>query len=264
MRFNQFAMSAAAGDIDTYIRDLSLDESAKASLLKRLADVGHFCLDIRSQGRLVTRNDLYKAFVTAGDNPADRMYDVSRGYLITPIDSLPRTALQEWHKAAKDKEITGDELIMLLRRLVLDLVMRGSYLKSMDLLTLQDVREIRRMDEWETYIRSVENLLEHPFQFADGGASAVHSSYVALAKQMTRLVEQRYAGRKEKAIARWEPGIELVVNIAGAVLSVLLTPSSAEPIYHRFWSGLHISSSRCGSCGRSACHQRSGEDTRAS
>jgi hypothetical protein len=254
MRFNQFAMSAAAGDIDTYIRDLSLDASAKASLLKRLADVGHFCLDIRSQGRLVTRNDLYKAFVTAGDNPADRMYDVSKpfageikqlidlayncnlpdalgGYLITPIDSLPRTALQEWQKATKEKEITGDELITLLRRLVLDLVMRGSYLKSMDLLTLQDVREIRRMDEWETYIGSVENLLEYPFQFADGGAAAVHMSYVELAKRMTRIVEQRYAGRKEKATASWEPGIELVVNIAGAVLSVLLTPASAGPIY---------------------------------
>src|SRR6266516_6180724 len=196
-RFNKFATSAAAGDIDTYLRDLQMDPSARSKFRKRVVELGQLCLDFIDRDRLATRNDLYKAFVTVGDNPAERKYDSMKpfaaeikqlldldynvnlpdalgGYLITPVDSLPRTALQEWQQMAQRATITAEELMKLLQRVAFDLVGRSLNVASMDVLSLQDVREIRRMDEWAIYIQSLQTLLSDPLQFADGGAARVY------------------------------------------------------------------------------------------
>lgn len=226
------------------MRDLNLDKSAESGLRQRLIDLGRFCLDFSSQGKSVTRNDLYKAFVTAGNNPAERKYDKSRpfageikqlidlsyncnlpdalgGYLITPVDSLPRTALQEWQKAAKQPGISGAELLTLLQRTAFDLVERGLNVKSMDALSLQDVREIRKMDEWTLYIESVEKLLSNPLNFADGGADRVYEKYNRLTKRITNLIAGQ--NRKLDILTSWSPVAELVFYIAGAVLSCIWT-----------------------------------------
>ena len=248
-RFNAFATSAAIHDIDTYIQDLRLDTSARSGFRKRLVEMGQLCLDFRNQDKLVTRNDLYKAFVTAGDNPAERMYDNTKpfageikqlidlaynsnlpdalsGYLMTPVDSLPRTALQEWQQAIKRPEqLTGEEFVKLLQRITFALVQEGLYVKSLDMLSLQDVREIRRTEEWVAYMQSLEALLNNPLQFADGGIESVYKSYTKLAQQMTRLISGQ--DRAEKLLDKWTPAIELVVNIAGAVLLFMWTADGA-------------------------------------
>jgi len=243
-RFNTFATSAAARDIDSFVQDLRLDSSARNQLRKRLVEMGQLCLDFINRDRLATRNDLYKAFVTAGDSPAERRYDSTKpfavemkqlldlaynsnlpdalgGYLITPIDSLPRTALQEWQQAARQPTITGEELLKMLQRTAFDLVGRGLNVESMAVLSLQDVREIRSMDEWRTYIQSLEALLNKPFQFADGGAARVYESYARLAKRITGLIAGQQ--RKDEVLNFWAPAVELVFYIAGAVLSVMWT-----------------------------------------
>jgi hypothetical protein len=173
-RFHNFAQLAAAGDFDAYLQDLGLDLSAKSGLRRRLIEIAQLCLDFVDQEKLMTRNVLYKAFVTAGDNPQERMYDVTK-----------------------------------------------LSLKSMGLLSLQDVREVRKTDEWRMYIGSLEDLLQNPFEFADGGIAKVYESYAKLARQMTHLVEQQDG--TGKLLASWAPIIELVINIAGAVLSILWT-----------------------------------------
>lgn len=71
-RFGEFTTSVLAKDIDTYIRDFSLDLSARDSLRARLGEVARFCNDILGQGKVVVRNDLYKTFITAGKNPSFR------------------------------------------------------------------------------------------------------------------------------------------------------------------------------------------------
>lgn len=254
-RFNKFALSASAGDIDQYIQDLGLDPSARSVLGKRLVELGQFCLDLKSRDpdRLITRNEIYKAFVSAGDNPVERKYDSSKpfageikqlldlayncnlpdalkGYLITPIDSLPRTALQEWQQVTKQATITGEELLTLLRRTAFDLVQRGLNIKSMDKLSLQDVREIRHMDEWTAYIQSLKTLLDDPLQFATGGAENVYKSYGKLAQRMTDLVVSQK--RQEGILTSWLPVVELVFYVAGAVLSCIWT--SEGPTYQLF------------------------------
>jgi hypothetical protein len=254
-RFNKFALSASAGDIDQYIQDLGLDPSARSVLGKRLVELGQFCLDLKSRDpdRLITRNEIYKAFVSAGDNPVERKYDSSKpfageikqlldlayncnlpdalkGYLITPVDSLPRTALQEWQQVTKQATITGEELLTLLRRTAFDLVQRGLNIKSMDKLSLQDVREIRHMDEWTAYIQSLKTLLDDPLQFATGGAENVYKSYGKLAQRMTDLVVSQK--RQEGILTSWLPVVELVFYVAGAVLSCIWT--SEGPTYQLF------------------------------
>ncbi len=259
-RFNTFATSAAVRDIDAFIRDLSLDESAKDGLRKRLVEMGHFGLDIAEQGRLVTRNDLYKAFITAGDKPAERMYDSSKpfaaeikqlldlqynvnlpdalgGYLITPVESLPRTSLQEWQETARQPDqITADDILKLLQRTAFDLVGQGLNVKSMDALSLPDVREIRRTDEWTTYIQSLENLLQNPLLFADSGAARVYDSYAKLAKRITDIIAGQ--DRKGKILTTWSPAIELLFYIAGAVLSCVWTADGATYQLYGQVSGL--------------------------
>jgi len=253
-RFNKFVAAIAVGNSDTYIRDLGLDKSASDALTKRFVEVGQECLNVRGRGRLITRNDLYKAFVTAGDNPAERKYDNTkpfaaeikqlidlsyncnlpdalRGYLLTPVDSLPRTALQEWQQRARQPEIIGEDLITLLQQLAFDLVMQAqsseAYLASMGLLSLQDVREVRRTDEWAAYIHSMKRLLENPTQFASGGAQGVYQSYQALMEKVTKIRQTRKG--KENLLAPWLPTLEVIINIAGATLSLMLTVGG--PVY---------------------------------
>lgn len=245
-RFHNFALTAATGDLDTYIQDLGSDPDAKSGLRNRLLDMARMCLEFMGQGRLVTRNDLYQAFVTAGDNPAERRYDVTRpfageikelldlaynsyladalgGSLLTPLDSLSRTALQEWQQAGRQPEITSDELVNLLQQSTFGLVQGGLYLKSMDVLSLPDVREVRRTDEWIAYIESLEALRGTPFQFTDGSVVRVYQNYLKLAEKMTDLVIQQSGRPRTELTARWAPVIELVIDVAGAVLSVTWT-----------------------------------------
>jgi len=250
MRFHEYTMATSARDIGTYLRDLNLDKSAESGLRQRLVDVGQLCLDFSSKGKSITRNDLYKAFITAGDNPAERKYDKSKpfsseikqlvdlsyncnlpdalgGYLITPVESLPRTALQEWHKAVKQPGITGEQLLTLLQQTAFDLVERGLNVASMDALSLQDVVEIRHMDEWGIYIQNVEKLLSNPLDFAEGRAARVYESYNRLAIRITNLIARQ--DRKQQILSSWSPIAELVFYIAGAVLSCIWTDNG--PVY---------------------------------
>lgn len=255
-RFNRFAASASMGDIKQYLRDLGVDPddpSAESSLRKRLVEMGRLCQDYREQGKYVTREILYQKFITAGRPSVERKYDTASlfggevkqlldlaynsylpdalgGYLLTPIDTLQRTALQEWQQAMNQPhEITAEELMTLLRRMSFALVQGGLYLQSMHLLGLQDVREIRDMEEWIEYIESLKALLERPLEFADGGAARVYQNYDNLAKKMTGLIRQRYTQRMDELVAPWTPAIELVIDIAGATLSIMGT--SAGPVY---------------------------------
>lgn len=248
-RFHQFVVGSAAGDIDTYIQDLKLDKEAKASLRKVLVQMGQLCLEFNSQDKLITRNILYKEFITAGNNPAERRYDNSPlaggikqlldlsyngnlpdalgGYLITPVDSPPRTALQEWQQSIQQPTITAKELLALLQRTSFDLVQRSLNVPSMDILQLPDVRTIRATEEWRLYMQNLQALLKHPEQFADGRASGVYQSYAALAQHITGQINQQSG--KGSLLTSWAPTVELVFNIAGAILSYRLTDDRKRP-----------------------------------
>lgn len=73
------------------------------------------------------------------------------------------------------------------------------------------------MEEWTEYIQSLDALLKDPKHFADGGAAKVYASYASLAKRITDLISKQQ-GRDEN-LTTWAPTIELVFNIAGAILT---------------------------------------------
>ena len=135
-----------------------------------------------------------KEFVVTGPNTAERRYnrrkpfaaelkqlfdlrynanlpDALGSYLLTPADSLPRISLQELTAPQRLPLITGEEIVQHLKRLAFDLVQQGLNLPSLHLLSLQDVAEIRRMDEWQHYMQQLRTLLAHPQTFADGAAA---------------------------------------------------------------------------------------------
>jgi hypothetical protein len=242
--FNKFVAGANSGNMSQYLQDLGLDPSARDGLSRRLIELARFCLDLRDQDadRLVTRNELYQAFITAG-NPTERKYDASKpfaneikqlldlsyninlpdalgGYLITPVDSLPRTALQEWRPENIPTTVDGDQLLTLLKRAAFGLLNQMLNIKSMDRLTLQDICEVRRMDEWNDYIQNMESLLQSPLTFADGGAFQVYKSYERLTAQITNLVSQ---GGRSALLSSWLPTVELAFYVSGTALSYIWT-----------------------------------------
>ena len=248
-RTNIFATSLVANDIELFIKDLGLDPSAEEGFRQRLIEVGHFCLELAANHKMISRDALYKKFVVAGEDPeqqntAERRYDRSKpfaadlkqlfdlrhncnlpdvlnGYLITPVDSLSRTALQEFQKPVEQPDIQGKDLVEMLQRTAFDLVQQGLNLPSMDILSLQDVAQIRRMDEWTVYMNQLKLLLDHPLEFADGGAAHVYESYISLTKRITELVANQKG--KTDLLTTWSPVVQISISIAGAALSMLLT-----------------------------------------
>jgi len=251
-RFQAFALSLASLDLEKCVKDLGLDHSAKDGLRKRFIAIARLCLEFLDQGRFVTRAGLYQQFVTAGNDPTGRQYDGSKpfaaeikqlidlaynsyiadalgGLLLTPVDSLPRTALQEWQQPVRLKEITAEGLVSLLKETSFDLIVQGLYLKSISSLTLQDVREIRRMDEWAMYIQRLEKLLMDPLQFSRS-AQEVYQNYARLMAKITKLVKQRDLQVGDDVFSQWTPTPELIIQSAGATLSIHWTPEG--PVYH--------------------------------
>ncbi len=259
-RFTNFAVTMATDqkDFDKYIEDLEEDprdkeelRKHKKELKKQFRKVTRVALDLLDEKESVDREDLYKAFVVAeGTKPAERHYDRMKpfvaeikqlldlayarnssdafdGYLLIPTDSPSRIALQETadELAANRADITIQEIMSILRRAVFDLVQRGLYLQSMDLLSLPDVCEIRRMNEWYDYMAALKALLKNPLSFAEGGAEAVQKSYARLVEQMTELIRDRYARDMEKSFARTALVIELIIEIGPALLSVVGVPN---------------------------------------
>lgn len=243
--FDQWVRAAVAGDKDQFAHDLGLRGERIPAFTERLKGVAHLAADYSDP---LTREMLYKAFVVReGSAPADGYYanehekpfakeikqlldlryntnlpDMLDRYALTPVESLPRSALQELRNTNDDQhsEVSPDELMKLFRRLTFDMIQGGLYLKSMGELSLEDVLQVRDTNAWRQYTNSLQGLLRDPLQF-QGRAQEVYRDYAALAGEMTKRV-QRIRG--DAAVARWMPAINLVILVGGAVLSAVWAP----------------------------------------
>jgi hypothetical protein len=252
-RFHDFAQNINTRNINAYIREFRLDQSIEISFRRRLNDVVRLCLDFFDQDKLISRNDLYKEFVTLGDNTAKKMYDVSKpfaseikqiidlaynsyladalnGYLLVPLESLSTAALQEWYQTKNQLSlIIPSNIRKVWQQAVFPLIQAGLYLKSTDLLSLQDVQEIRKTEEWKTYIESLEALLQQHFEFAEElnsfveGAAKIFDNYIKLAWRI-RALKSEYNPSQNASITTgsfFSP--EIIFNVGGAGLSIELT-----------------------------------------
>jgi hypothetical protein len=251
-RFHSLTLAAETGNLTKYIQDFGLDASTENALRLRLRDLTDQCIrTAREQNRPVTREDLYKAFVIADDTTSpQRLYDGSKpfaaeikqyldlaynanlsdalnGYLLTPNDTLPRVALQEWERAAKQTGMSGfttSDIIRLARTQLFSHVQAGLYLKSMRLLSLQDVLEIRKTREWEAYAKSLDKLLKGNILDFEQQAPAIYRRYASLMRRITKMLQRRYKyiGLTDLT-APWDPIAELELDIAGAKLAIRWT-----------------------------------------
>jgi len=248
--FHDFVENLYSKNLEKLSLDLELDTSSENALFQRLDEMAGLSHDYYRKHRkeerpYITRNVLYQQFVTEGENTAARIYDgtkpfsgeikqlldlfynahqadVFQGYLLTPIDSPTRQILQEWNPRSyqKDRQVESASLIEMLRGSAFALVQEGLYLRSMGLLTLQDVLDIRETEVWHKYINSLQALLDNPVGF-NTLAQGVYYNYIDLAKEMTHLMELRQQRQGGVLIAPWEPSAKVQIEVGGTSMEVI-------------------------------------------
>lgn len=253
VRFRAYVSSLSAiaeGDEsgNRLLSDLGLPPEELNRFRKQLREISGWTA---SQPGKVRRNDLYKQFIVAPrSDPVDGLYDPAKPfsgelkqlldlsyavnlpdalgrYALTPVDSLPRTSLQEVtvRYAENPHKVTASELKRLLQRQVFAQVMAAlgeeGFLRSLHHLSLAEVQTVRGSNEWAVYIAEVRRLLANPLSF-ETRAGTIFASYVELARVITRVSAQARAGG---ILERWSPAITLMINIGGALISATMNPS---------------------------------------
>ena len=199
---------------------------------------------------------LYKRFVLVEDSSSrERIYDSNKDasyeikqvidlaynasiadalqcHLLTPGDTLPRTTLQEWRTPPPALTIryTLTALMNAIDSCQFDVVRSDWYLKSLRFLSLQDVIEIRASKKWETYMKSVESLMDNT-SFVRNGLDTLASSleftyhsYQRLLDEINNMLEhQRTASTQHTFWTKWTPTPELQITVAGAILLIRWT-----------------------------------------
>ncbi len=250
-QFRAFALRARDGDFEQYLKDFDLPREAESGLKKRFAQMGRLCFDYMEEDKPITREVLYETFVTANHTrPSDRLYDGSKpfageikqfldlaynanladelnGYLLTPNDTLPRLALQEWKHATEQissDKFSIDMIISLIRRDLFSHIQSGLYLKSMHLLSLHDVLKIRETEQWHAYASSLDKLLKGNISDFGHFAPDIYRHYAALMVEITTMIEGRHKGAGQTEFkAPWSPNIELVLDVSDSRLSIRWT-----------------------------------------
>jgi hypothetical protein len=241
--FHKYVLSAHRGSRERFARDLAIGRHAVDDFSRRLRQVSDKVAELQDKsGTLVTREQLYREFVTIGD-PTQGQYDGNKpfaapikelidlsynttlpdallGYTLTPQASITRTALQEIQLAPAQASLPANELLQLLKNTAFSLIEDAMHLASLRWLALTDVITVRKTDEWAQYMESVSSLLADPTVFPDSkkGAPAVYDRFAALAKKITMIAKDRLRG---DFYERWMPRIEVEVDhIGGEVASL--------------------------------------------
>ncbi len=232
------------GNFDVFMRDVGVPESRRVAFQDRLRYIAREVVN----REIETREPFYKTFIVAdGTKPVEGKYDPDKPfaseikqladlsyatnlpdalgrYALTPIDALPRTALQELRVIHGEggNIISPEELKTLLQREAFSHIagIQGAeFLKSLASLTLGEVGDIRRSNEWYAYIREFETLLASPLEF-ETRLDGMYQRYVGLAGVLSRFVKED----KRRALERWMPAVTLVINIGSAVLTAIWNP----------------------------------------
>lgn len=231
----------------TLATDLGVDLDAALKIKSRLADVTARCADLAARDEFATRERLYAEFVTApGTDPALGRYDRSKPYVreikelidlaynvnlatgletlaLTPANALHRTVLQEWEPVRRrTSALSAEQIAALLRGTAFDFVQRTLFIDTFAKLSMRDVWDLRRTEQWARYMSTMRGLLADPLHMFDDplhGAPAVVGAYLDLLGETTRIATARdrpgTPARKARNIAA-----VIAVEVAGAVLEL--------------------------------------------
>jgi hypothetical protein len=232
--------------------DLRLSSEDSARLADRLREVSAWAHRRSEAGERLNREDVYKAFVVAdGTDPSDRRYDRGKpfsaaikqlvdlrynanladalgSYLLSPENSLRRRALQEWRDDRRSGGIAdADRLIQVVSNLRFDQVSEVlGALAAFDQLTLGGILELRSTRAWERYHTVLRAFLAQQsldaFADAQHGAEAVALAYREVIKEAGNIAVRH---NEQATQQRWDPVVEITVEYAGALLSILYDPT---------------------------------------
>jgi hypothetical protein len=252
--FHEYIQSLNMPDrTDHLINAFKIPNKQKENFRKKIIEVARFAFTMASQGKNIVRNDLYRKFVCVEKTKIDDGYydknkpfaielkeifdlrytvnlpDALGRYAFTPKGSPDRTVLGDVNQSnlqnlLKDNRVK--EFIDTLKRMHFATLNEALYLKGLDILTLGDVIEVRKTDEWENYIASLNSLLSFPLEFEDK-IDDVATRFAKLNKNITELKIKNSKKTTSDLVARWQPGMMIVIAIGGAILKLSL--DSADP-----------------------------------
>lgn len=222
---------------------LAIPQDGFEAFKERIFDVVDFTTNTGRSGKFVTRNSLYTNFVTVPGTPVDdgkygnglfcaelkqvfdlkynvNLPDAMGRYALTPEDSLPRSALGDLDETLRAQSVTDDninDIIRALQQLNFEKISKGMYINSLADLSLSDVIETRKMDEWSKYIQSIHHLLRNPFEFEDS-SNKVFVQFESLNRAISK-------NREDKLTARWDPWIKLTLALGLSAVELWINPA---------------------------------------
>jgi hypothetical protein len=262
--FAKFAETVGHFEAVLLASDCGLPARDVLPLQDRLKEVAAWSQARFQAGESLTRTDLYKQFVVVkGTNPGDRQYDphkpfaaqlkqlidlrynantpdALRSYLLTPDDSLRRTALQEWRAGGGAAFTDAAALTDLVRKLRFDRVtdVLGA-LAAFDFLAVSDIAKLRNTEAWQHYHRTLRTFLEQPtlelLADQDRGAEAVALAYSEVIREAGAIAGSRI---EDARLRKWAPVIEIMVEFAGAVVSVFFNVGGGQGLAYRISHGV--------------------------
>jgi hypothetical protein len=234
--------------------DLHLPAQDIAPLKDRLTQVAAWAHRRSEAGERLNREDVYNAFVVEDEtDPSDRRYDPAKpfaaaikqlvdlrynanladalgSYLLSPEDSLRRRALQEWRDDSRSGGIADAHgLVQVVSNLHFDQITEVlGALAAFEQLTLGGILELRATPAWQRYHSVLRAFLAQQtleaFSDADHGAAAVALAYRQVIQEAGEIAVRH---NSESLQRRWDPVVEITVEFAGALLSILYDPTGS-------------------------------------
>jgi hypothetical protein len=249
---SQFIENISYLEPPTLSADFNLSADAVVALESHLQYVAGWAHRRSEAGERLNREDVYEKFVVEdGTNPSDRRYDPGKpfasvikqlvdlrynanladalgSYLLSPEDSLRRRALQEWKDDRRGGGIAdADQLVRVVSNLRFDQISEVlGALSAFEKLTLGGIIELRSTPAWTHYHTVLRRFLAQQtldaFGNSEHGAEAVALAYRDVIREAGEIAI-RY--RQDTVQRRWDPVVEITVEFAGALLSILYNPT---------------------------------------
>jgi hypothetical protein len=245
------------GEPALYAQHLGIATTQYVAFAERLNQVAQWFssapLGVDGKRQLRQRNDFYKQFVVVdGKNVQEGWYDGKKPFAaelkrlidlkyntnladaigrfaLTPIDSLPRLALQEDRIPLQSArgQVDAESLTVLLRRILTDLVQRKLDMPFLDSVDLADVIRIRETENWKNYVQRFGGLLESTSSWGKSGIpmveindhlQSVFEHYSQVTSSLAAMVSHRHT---QTVRAGFEVTYGISLSVMGQVIALI-------------------------------------------
>ncbi len=254
-RFHEFAQNLNMLDPEVVCADLQLEaaEEVTAALKSKLREVARFAFDASETG-LITRNELYCKFIAPeGANISEGRIDRSKPFAVqlkelfdlkyninlpdaldrfalTPVDSAPRSALQEVQQMARrPQSMDVRELMRVLANIRFEDALGIGENIPLERASLGTVRKVRQSAAFERYLSVARDIVpDHGKPISGLSLFAKPDETVSALTAAYREVLNEISKGQEDARERWRPRAEIVIRIGGTTLGLALSRTAGS------------------------------------